>query len=372
MDPIRRRLAELVAIDSVSSRPNAPIIEHLGRAVEALGLKMKAFPFVDDAGVNKVNLVAATRFDAQPGLALVGHTDTVPFDLGWAQALRLEESDGKLYGRGACDTKGFIACALEAATRVNLKALRTPLALIFTADEEVGCVGAKKLAEARAIFPRHAIVGEPTSLTPVRAHKGYCLARVELIGKEGHSAYPKLGASAIFAAGHMLARIDDYAHSLEKERHPDFDPPYTTLNVGIVRGGEAPNVIAGSCRFTLEWRPVPGEQPQRVLDAVHRLSHEVSVANGVGASIKALRLDKGLETATTSEVVRYLAQVSGKAAATVSYATEAPHLAEMGAQVAVFGPGDIRVAHATGEHVPIDDLHKCTEVLAQAIVHFCA
>ncbi|MBI5547408.1 MAG: acetylornithine deacetylase, partial [Deltaproteobacteria bacterium] len=316
MGELRRTLAELVAIDSVSSRPNGPIVEHLARVVERLGFQTRRFPFTDDVGVAKVNLVAATRWDAPPGLALVGHTDTVPFDAGWAQALSLEEADGKLYARGACDTKGFIACALEAAAQTDLRSLRSPLALVFTADEEIGCVGAKKLVEARALAPRHAIIGEPTSLTPVRAHKGYCLARLEVIGREGHSAYPALGASAILAAGHLLARIDEYGRALALERHADFDPPHTTLNVGIVRGGEAPNVIPGSCRFILEWRPVPGESPSRVLDQVRGLAQQVASACGVGVSVKGLRLDRGIETPPTSDLVRFLEQSSGKAPAT--------------------------------------------------------
>ncbi len=371
MDALRQHLAALVAIDSTSAKPNAPMVDYLARAVQALGFQTRRLPFVDEAGVEKVNLLASTDFRREPGLALVGHTDTVPFDPAWEQALSLEPLEGRFYGRGACDTKGFIACALDAASRVRLQHLPAPLALVFTADEEVGCVGAKKLVEARALSPRHAIVGEPTSLVPVRAHKGYCLARLEVIGKEGHSAYPATGASAILAAGHLLARLDELSRTLEKDRHADFEPPHTTLNVGIVRGGEAPNVIPGSCRFTLEWRPIPGEAPTRLLDAVRGIAQEVAMARGVGVSVKPLRLDKGLETAPTTELVQFLSQATGHAPATAAYHTEAPQLAELGAQVVVFGPGDIKVAHATGEHVSASDLMKCADALTGAIQRFC-
>jgi len=340
--------------------------------VEGLGLQTRRLPYTDQAGVAKVNLLAATSFEAPPALALVGHTDTVPFAPGWAQALSLEEAEGRLWGRGACDTKGFIACALSATSRTDLKSLRAPLALVFTADEEVGCVGAKKLAEARALFPRYAIVGEPTCLTPVRAHKGYCIARVEVIGQEGHSAYPALGSSAILAAGQLLAKIDGYARLLEKGPLCEgFDPPHTTLNVGLIQGGEAPNVIASSCRFVLEWRPLPGEPPTRVLDAVRALAHQVSVSHQVGVTVKGTRLDKALQTEPDSELIGLLSSASGNAPASVSYHTEAPQLAELGAQVAVFGPGDIKLAHAAGENVPISDLEKCTEILAGAIARLC-
>jgi acetylornithine deacetylase len=371
MTDLRRRLEELVAIDSTSSRSNTPLADHLVRSVEVMGFSARRIAYLDEAGLEKVNLLAATRFDAPPGLALCGHTDTVPFDPSWSQALSLRESEGALYGRGSCDTKGFIACALDAASRIDLKALRAPLALVFTADEEVGCLGVRRIVEAKALSPRFAIVGEPTSLTPVRAHKGYCLARVELIGREGHSAHPERGASAVFAAGHLLARIDDLGRALAQERHEGFDPPYSTVNVGQLRGGEAPNVIAGSCRFTLEWRPLPGETPSRILDAVRGLAHDVSLERGVGVSVKPQRMDRGLETSPAGELVRFLEEASGRAPATAAYYTEAPHLAELGAQVAVFGPGDIRVAHATGEHVPIEELARCADVLARAITRFC-
>lgn len=383
IDP-RRALAALVGIDSVSSKPNAPVVDHLQKVVEGLGLRTRRIPYTDEAGVEKVNLLAATRFDAPPALALVGHTDTVPFDPAWAQALCLDEQDGRLYGRGACDTKGFIACALAATSRTDLRRLQAPLMLVFTADEEIGCLGAKKLAETRALFPRFAIVGEPTNLTPIRAHKGYCIAKIEVIGREGHSAYPALGSSAILAAGALLTKIDEYARSLDKaprlrlvddEPQPmpteGFDPPHTTLNVGLIRGGEAPNVIPGSCRFVLEWRPLPGEPPTKVLDAVRAMAHHVSLTHGVGVSVKGTRLDKGFETAPTSEVVRLLSGATGNAPATVSYHTEAPQLAELGAHVAVFGPGDIKMAHATGENVPVADLEKCAGVLAQAVFVLC-
>src|SRR5262249_30595265 len=155
------------------------------------------------------------------------------------------------------DTKAFIAAALGAAARARDH--REPLWLIFTADEEVGCLGAKRLLDERAAAPRVAIVGEPTRLIPVRAHKGYCLAEVEVRGLEAHSAFPELGASAIRGAAEVLRRLDDAQAELAQERDPLFSPPYTTLNVGLIQGGKAKNVVPGSCTFTVEWRPIPGQ-----------------------------------------------------------------------------------------------------------------
>src|SRR5215203_1051221 len=203
---IRETLAELVAIDSVSSRSNAAIVEYLERRCEAIGLTSKRFPYLDEHGVEKINLIAVSKAGAgEVELALVGHTDTVPYDPNWISATRLTERDGKLYGRGSCDTKGFIAAALSAIENVDLSRLSKPIALIFTADEEIGLRGAKHLAEAKPLRVRYSIVGEPTSLKPIRAGKGYSLAEVIVKGREAHSAYPALGASAVFRAARLIA-----------------------------------------------------------------------------------------------------------------------------------------------------------------------
>lgn len=364
-------LARLVSIDSSSALSNAPIIAVLTPALEALGFTLRRHGYLDESGVEKLNLVASWGEPARPALALVGHTDCVPYDPAWAGALRLEERDGKLYGRGACDTKGFLACMLEAASRVDRASLTRGLALVFTADEETGCLGAKKLADAKLVAPQFAIVGEPTGLTPVRAHKGYALAKVEVIGREGHSAYPDSGASAILAAARLVARVDDLARALARESAPEYDPPYATVNVGTIHGGKAANIIPGSCRFTVEWRTPPSHAPSRFLDEVRAAGHEIARERGVEVRIRQTRFDRGVSTPPDSELVRFLEAESGKSAVTVSFGTEATHLSEMGAQAVVFGAGDIKVAHRTGEFVAAAELERCAQVLAAAIEHFC-
>src|SRR5689334_6474013 len=199
---VQQTLADLVAIDSVSSRSNAEIISYLKRRCERVGLQIETFPHVDENGVEKINLVVSvvpsgskapsslrSAGTLQIELALVGHTDTVPYDPSWNEALALIERDGKLFGRGACDTKAFIAAALTAVESLDLDKLTKPLALVFTSDEEIGCLGAKRLAVAKSVSARYAIVGEPTSLQPMRAGKGYCLAQFTVHGREAHSAY---------------------------------------------------------------------------------------------------------------------------------------------------------------------------------------
>ena len=369
-------LRELVAIDSVSSRSNVEIISLLAARVEALGMCARTLPYADERGVKKLQLVAVapreTKDDEVIELALVGHTDTVPYDPAWAEALALTEGDGKLYGRGACDTKAFIAAALAAVAGCDLARLRRPLALVFTADEEVGCLGAKRLAEAGALRVRRAVVGEPTSLRPMRAGKGYCLAEVKVFGREGHSAYPAEGASAIMRAARLITGVGRVAEALEAEPHADFDPPYTTLNVGVVSGGTAKNVIAGECRFTLEWRPVPGQAASRAVKLIQAEAERLRAGDeGFDYEIDVLRLDEGVETPADAGLVRHLEAATGQAAGTIAFGTEAPQLAEMGAEAVVFGPGSIRTAHRTGEFVPAAELERCVEILALTIREFC-
>ncbi|WP_342378844.1 acetylornithine deacetylase [Myxococcus stipitatus] len=368
---LRATLAELVAMDTTSSRPNAPLIDYAQARLEAAGFSAERQRYTDDAGTEKVNLVAVKGGSGRAALALVGHSDCVPFDAAWTDALKLTEKEGKLYGRGACDTKGFIACALHAALRAER--LQAPLMVVLTADEEVGLVGAKKLVAAGLGRARHAIVGEPTKLTPVRANKGYCLAEVEVLGKEGHSAYPETGASAIFRAGRFLQRLELLATTvLREERDEGFQPPFTTVNVGLIQGGKAKNILPGSCRFTVEWRPIPGQSTQRVAELLESIRQElVRDEPAYEAHIRVLRTDRGVNTRADAEVVRFLSEASGNESTTVPFGTEAPQMTELGAEAVVFGPGDIRVAHQTGEYVPVEDLVRCEAILARAVAHFC-
>src|SRR3989440_3571900 len=370
---VQQTLAELVAIDSVSSRSNAELISYLETRCKAAGLITEQLPHIDQTGVTKINLVARTTTKSEIELALVGHTDTVPYDPAWIDALRLTEEDGKLFGRGACDTKAFIAAALTAIDSIDLTELKKPLVLVFTCDEEIGCLGAKRLAAAKPFNCRYAIIGEPTSLQPMRAGKGYCLAEIVVRGREAHSAYPQLGASAIFCAARLIERIEQIAEDLEADQREGFDPPYTTLNVGLINGGSAKNVIAGECRFTLEWRTIPGQSSDHVLSKLRTAVADLQAADpDLVCEIDASRADDSFETCGESELVQFLEERSAQAAGTVAFGTEAPSMIALGAEAVVFGPGDIRVAHRTGEFVPMDQLNRCIDILKDSIVRFCS
>jgi acetylornithine deacetylase len=326
----------------------------------------------EPSGVEKGNLVCRRGPDVPGGLALVAHTDCVPFDPDWTEALEGAVRDGRLYGRGACDTKGFAACAIAAAARVRDHV--APLTLLFTADEEVGCVGVKKLLAEGRVRPARAIVGEPTRLVPVRANKGYCAIDVEVTGVEGHSAYPDVGASAIHAANRLLGElVERVQKGLESDADPLFQPPWTTLNVGLIQGGKARNILAGSCTFSLEWRPIPGQPPERVLRLFEAAARRIEEPYGGKVKIThtKMRVDAAAVTAASAGIVQFLEQESGHGSVAVPFGTELPEIVALGAEACVFGPGDIREAHRTGEYVPLADLDRAAAILEKAIRVFC-
>lgn len=354
-------LRELVAIDSTSARSNLPMIDTLERHARSLGFSTRRQAWGD-----KANLIAS-RGGETGGLALVGHTDCVPFDAGWTDALTPRERDGKLFARGAADTKAFLAAALEAASRTS----RGPLQLVFTADEEVGCLGARRLMDEGALRPRYAIVGEPTRLIPVLGHKGYCLAEVAVHGAEGHSAFPDTGASAILGAGRLLAEIERLSGELQRERDGQFSPPYTTLNVGLIQGGKAKNIIPGLCTLTVEWRPLPSQDVRQVLGFLEEACARLTTER-IRFDVTPQRLDKGVLVPPDAQIVHFVQNASAREPGTIPFGTELPYLIGLGAEACVFGPGDIRVAHRTGEFVPLDELQQAVKILTAAIERFAS
>jgi acetylornithine deacetylase len=352
-------LLELVAIPSVSAMSNAPVIDYAEKHLA--GWRIKRYPYRDAAGVEKINLVATTG----PGiaeLALVCHTDTVPYDAEWAEAVQPAIRGGKLYGRGSCDVKGFLACVLASVAKVHVS---KPLAVVLTADEEVGCVGAKFLARKKVLHARHMVIGEPTGLHPVCAGKGYGLAEIVVKGKEAHSAFPSKGRSSIFDAARVVTRLERIAKKLQARKNRAFDPPFTTLNVGLIQGGTAKNIIAGECRITVEWRPVPGQPADWAVELIRE------ALKGFDARLYVKRIDPAFEPSATNRLVGMVESLTGRSRTTVSFGTEAAHLSGMTSEVIVFGPGDMTVAHRSGESVAVKDLKECVGYLEELINRLC-
>ncbi|MHB2016178.1 MAG: acetylornithine deacetylase [Candidatus Xenobia bacterium] len=365
-------LTDLVAVDSVSARSNAPMTTVLEKLLDALGARLERRTWKDEAGVDKINLIARFGPDRPGGLAFVGHTDTVPYDPAWTDALTLRRENGKLVGRGSADTKAFIAALLAALADKSPTSLQQPLMCIFTADEEVGCRGAKRLMEEGDLRPQWAVVGEPTGLVPMRAQKGYCLDDIEVQGLEAHSAYPSVGRSAILHASRVLRCIERIEEELKEDRDASFDPPWTTLNVGMISGGTARNMVPGHCSFPLEWRPIPHQSLNHVEDLVAR---EVRSLHSNDPSLNVLlhsrRRDPGASVPAEAKIVRLMEQETGKTSGTIAFGTELPYMVGLGAEAVVCGPGDIRVAHRSGEFVPVVELERAVEIYRHVIDTLC-
>jgi acetylornithine deacetylase len=350
-------LRELVAIPSISAMSNRPVIEAAERMLTEFRWTPRRVPYRDVQGIEKINLIA--RPHGQEGseidLALVCHTDTVPFDpKAWPEATTIVERDGMLHGCGACDVKGSLAGILSAISQVSIEEITGGVALILTADEEIGCVGATRLLASESLRARHVLVCEPTSLRPAVAGKGYGLAEVRVTGKEAHSAFPLQGASAIYAAAQMMLSIRDRK---EETRNALFDPPFTTFNVGMVQGGTAKNIIPGECRFLVEWRPLPEENPAAAIEWLVALGARTQPSHpGCVIEVEAKRADAGFASPADSAFVRALSQHLGQKATGISFGSEATRFARIAEEVVVMGPGNMHTAHSDRECIPVAEL----------------
>jgi len=360
-------LTKLVAIPSVSSMSNRAVMDVARGYLDAKNWTLREYPHRDAAGTEKINLVAVTKGARSNDveLALVCHTDTVPFDPAWKDAVHPATRNGRVYGRGSADVKGFLACILAAVAETDLRNLAKPLAVVLTADEEVGCVGAKLLARENAFRAPYILIGEPTGMRPIRAGKGYALAEIVVRGQEAHSAFPSEGHSAIFDAARIVTRLEKLAGKIAARKNRDFDPPYTTLNVGLISGGTAKNIVAGECRITVEWRPITGQDPEWVAGLIRE------ELKGIDARLDVKRLDPPFDPALTSDLAELLESLTGNRAATVSFGTEAAHLRSITGEAVVFGPGDMTTAHKTGEFVPVAELNRCVRHLREVIERMC-
>jgi acetylornithine deacetylase len=369
MKSVVEHLSALIRIPSPSAMSNRPVVEYASEALRAMSWSTRELPYRDAAGVEKVNLIAAP-----PGqnpetrdvdLVFMCHTDTVPFAADWKEALKPIFNLGMLHGCGSCDVKGFLACLLSAAAQTGT--FPDGLRIVLTAEEEIGCIGAGRLLDQNILRPRRIVIGEPTSLRPARAGKGYCLAAVTVIGKEAHSAHPGQGVSAIYHAARLIRAIEDLSAALAQERHEFFDPAFTTINVGIIEGGTAKNIVPGVCRFQLEWRPVPGQSPDRVLSDVAQIIAQLQrIDPTFQAEVEPLRQQPGFETREDASLVRRMESLTGRAAFSIPFGSEASIFAPIAEEIVVFGAGDMRTAHSSRECVPVaelDEAVRCVRAL---------
>jgi acetylornithine deacetylase len=368
-------LERLVAFPTVSSDSNLALIAYAADRLGGLGARVS---LSEDATGQKANLFATFGPEGDGGIVLSGHTDVVPVEgQDWSSdPFRLTERDGRLYGRGACDMKGFIAAAIANAPRFAALKLDRPLHIALTYDEETGCLGAQTLIEdlrRQDVRPALAIIGEPTSMRMIEGHKGCFEYTTEFKGLEGHGSAPDKGVNAAEYAVRYAARLMELAEDL-KARAPEtsrFDPPWTTLQIGRIVGGVARNIIAGTCHVEWEVRPVQASDGKFVKESIDRyadttlkpamraVSAEADIVRHVIAEVA------GFEPVDDNEALRIVQALTGaNTADLVSFGTEAGLYQAFGMSCVVCGPGSIDQAHKPDEYVSRDQLAACLAMLA--------
>ncbi|WP_100638719.1 acetylornithine deacetylase [Marinobacter salexigens] len=375
---VREMLSTLVSLPSISSasaewdHSNEPVVRRLGEWLEALGFSVEVLAVPGMAG--KYNLIA-TLGSGSGGLVLAGHTDTVPFDdKRWqSDPFTLTERDNRLYGLGTCDMKGFFPLAIEAARAFTAADMKQPLIILATADEETSMNGARALAEAGKPKARYAVIGEPTSLRPVRMHKGIMMERLTFEGQSGHSSDPSLGRNALEgmheALGELLALRADWQ---QQYRNTNFDVQVPTLNLGCIHGGDNPNRICARCELHFDLRPLPGMSMENLRqDILYRLQ---PLAERRELAMEFEPLFDGVppfETPADAALVKACEQLTGHTAHAVAFATEAPWLQKLGMETLVLGPGSIDQAHQPDEFIEMSQLEPTVKILKGLIQQFC-
>ena len=360
-------LAELVAFDTVSSKSNLPLIERVEAYLQGLGI---AFTRVPNAAGDKAALYATVGPAGDGGVLLSGHTDVVPVKgQSWtSDPFVLREEGTRLYGRGACDMKGFDALCLAMLPVFRDAGLKKPIHLLLSYDEEIGCLGSlDTIARFGVDLPRPAlcIVGEPTEMKVVNAHKSIASYVTTVHGKEAHSSNPALGANAIEGACALVTELYRLQARLENEGDPSglFEPGFSTVHVGTIEGGHARNILARECRFGWEFRGLPGVDPKLAIDHVEAFANshvlprltrhapEASIETHRSVEVPGLAADEG----SAAEVLaKRLARTN--AVGTVSFATEAGQFQKNGIPTIVCGPGSIRQAHQPDEFITLEQI----------------
>ena len=358
--------------DAARDQGNLAVVHHLANWLEDLRFQVELLPLPNKPG--KANLVARREGGSDgPGLVLAGHTDTVPCDeaLWQVDPFKLTERDNRLHGLGACDMKGFFPLALAAAAEHRDAKLRNALTVVATADEESCMDGARALAATGVPKAAAAVIGEPTGLAPVRAHKGVAMLSVAAHGASGHSSDPALGDNALEAMhriiGALLRLRAEWA-----SRHVDasFAVAAPTLNLGCLHAGDNPNRICGHAELQIDLRLLPGMDTAAVVDEVR----ERAEAAGEGTPVAVRTMFDPIEpyqTAADGALVRTLEALSGHAAGTVAFGTEAPFFQALGMETVVFGPGAIDQAHQPNEFIDRAQFQPTRDALGALITRYC-
>jgi acetylornithine deacetylase len=376
----RELLERLIGFATVSRDSNLELIEFVRDYLGTLGVECELF---HNAERTKANLFATIGPRDRGGIVLSGHTDVVPVDgQAWTvDPFRLTEKDGRLYGRGTADMKGFLASVLAAVPMFLQRDSTLPVHLAFSYDEEVGCLGVRPMLaelEKREHKPVLCLIGEPTSLAPVLGHKGKLAMRCQVKGAACHSAYAPYGVNAIQYAARLINRLEAIGEWLARPKYRDdrFDPPYSTVQTGVITGGRALNIVPAECEFDFEVRALPGFDATRVADDLQTyaqaelLPRMRAVKSDTDIRLEALSAYPPLATSPDSEAARLLALLSGSTDfGTVAFGTEGGLFDRAGIPAIVCGPGSMDQGHKPDEFVSVEQLRQCDAMLVRLAEH---
>lgn len=374
-------LETLVGFNTTSRLTNQTLIQFVRNYLASYGIVSQT---VEDETGTKANLYATIGPTDRPGVMLAGHTDVVPVDgQDWqSDPFVLEQRDGRVYGRGAADMKGFIASVLAAVPQLVAAKLHTPVHIALTYDEEIGCIGVRRLLDVLGglpVLPAMGIVGEPTMMRVVAAHKGKVAFRVTVNGHEGHSSNPPAGVNAVEYAAELVAFIRHLARQRKHDGPFDllYEVPYTTLHVGTIHGGTALNIIPAQCVFDFEIRYLPEDSPADLIDAIRQyIAHDLEPQMRAACAKAGIQMEErsaypGLCTPPDAQVVRFVqgllddTQAPGK----IAFGTEAGLFSERcGIPTVVCGPGSIAQAHQPDEWLAVEQLAACDAFMAKLVM----
>ncbi|WP_278426901.1 acetylornithine deacetylase [Pantoea dispersa] len=378
----RNLLEHLVAFDTTSRESNLALIDFCWRYLSGLGVTCE---LMHNAERSKANLYARLGPAGSGGVMLSGHSDVVPVDgQTWTvPPFALTERDGKLYGRGTADMKGFLACMLAAVPHFLAQPLRQPLHLAISYDEEVGCLGVRSLVKAlaqRSDRPAICLIGEPTELRPVLGHKGKLAMRCEVQGAACHSAYAPQGVNAIEYAAKLIQRLTVIGERLAAPERQDarFDPPFSTVQTGVIHGGRALNIVPDACSFDFEVRTLPQEDAQQVANELVTYAQQTlepqmrAVQPASAIRFSPLSAYPGLDTAAHSAAAQLIARLSGSDSfGTVAFGTEGGLFAAAGIPCVVCGPGSMEQGHKPDEFITLAQLDACDSLLRRLATWMC-
>lgn len=372
----RALLEKLVSYATVSRDSNLALIGFVSDFLAQHGVECELF-YNDER--TKANLFATIGPPDRGGIALSGHTDVVPVEgQAWTvDPFRLVEKEGRLYGRGTADMKGFLASVLAAVPMFIERDLRMPVYLAFSYDEEVGCLGVRPMLDElarREYKPVLCLIGEPTELKPVLGHKGKLAMRCCVKGAACHSAYAPYGVNAIQYAARLINHLEEIGQALAQPEHHDerFDPPYSTVQTGVIRGGRALNIVPAECEFDFEVRALPGFDADTVAHRLQRYAESEllpkmrAVKPDTDITLQSLSAYPGLATSPQSEAARLVALLSGSTEfGTVAFGTEGGLFEQAGIPTVVCGPGSMDQGHKPDEFVSVEQLHACDAMLVR-------